>query len=61
MRRTISFKGQVKYIVERRRSLDYSVLYDPNVSDYEWKRMNTIQLQPEKQPHENGLTTQIDG
>ncbi len=53
MRRTISFKGQILYIAERRRSLDYNVLYDPNVSDYEWKRVNSIQLQTKKQPDEN--------
>ena len=53
MRRTISFKGQILYIAERRRSLDHNVLYDPNVSDYEWKRVNSIQLQRGKQRDEN--------
>lgn len=40
MKRTISFNGEVLYIVERRSSFDNNGLYFPNVSIFERNMMD---------------------
>ncbi len=40
MRRTISYKGEVLYVVEKRGYIDNYSANNPNFSAYDWKKVN---------------------